>query len=162
MQMTGGQGGQDWNQVVFSKKHTGAAASASKNVRAAQQAGGDVDTVKKYATGGNSQATTGTGMSAKKLDEETEDFHVERVNTELKKQILQARTGAKMTQAQLAKAINEKPNVIQEYESGKAIPNPQVLQKMSRVLGVPLSKTGGKTAAPKKKPAGSMKAKPIV
>jgi hypothetical protein len=26
--------GQDWNSVVFSKKHTGAAASASKNVRA--------------------------------------------------------------------------------------------------------------------------------
>lgn len=59
-------------------------------------------------------------------------------------------------------AINEKPNVIQEYESGKAIPNPSVLQKMSRVLGVPLSKAGPKPAAPKKKPAGSMKAKPIV
>jgi len=42
--------------------------------------------------------------------------------------------------------INEKPSVINEYENGKAIPNPQVLSKMSRVLGVQLS---GK--APKKK-----------
>jgi len=33
------------------------------------------------------------------------DYAVERVNTELKKQILQARTGAKMTQAQLAKVF---------------------------------------------------------
>ena len=32
---------------------------------------------------------------------------VERVNTELKKQILQARTGAKMTQAQLAKVCSD-------------------------------------------------------
>jgi ribosome-binding protein aMBF1 (putative translation factor) len=49
-------------------------------------------------------------------------------------------------------ACNEKPNVIQEYESGKAIPNPQILQKMSKVLGVALSKTGGKQpAAPAKK-----------
>ena len=35
--------------------------------------------------------------------------------------------------------INEKPSVINEYESGKAIPNPQVLSKMSKVLGVQLS-----------------------
>ncbi len=38
-------------------------------------------------------------------------------------------------------AINEKPQIIQEYESGKAIPNPQVLSKMSRILGVVLKKS---------------------
>ncbi len=37
-------------------------------------------------------------------------------------------------------AVNEKPQVIQEYEQGKAIPNPQVLSKLSRVLGVTLRK----------------------
>jgi hypothetical protein len=40
----------------------------------------------------------------------------------------------------LLQLVNEKPQVIQEYESGKAIPNPQVLSKMSRVLGVTLKK----------------------
>ncbi len=40
----------------------------------------------------------------------------------------------------LPQAINEKPQVIQEYESGKAIPNPQVLSKLSRALGVVLKK----------------------
>lgn len=39
----------------------------------------------------------------------------------------------------LLQQINEKPSVINEYESGKAIPNPQVLSKMSKVLGVQLS-----------------------
>lgn len=41
--------------------------------------------------------------------------------------------------AQLGQLINEKPNVIQEYENGKAIPAPAVLSKLSRVLGVQLS-----------------------
>lgn len=40
--------------------------------------------------------------------------------------------------------INEKPQIIQEYESGKAIPNPQVLSKLSRALGVVLKKNPGK------------------
>lgn len=31
--------------------------------------------------------------------------------------------------------INEKPQIIQEYESGKAIPNQQILTKLERALG---------------------------
>ena len=48
---------------------------------------------------------------------------------------VQARLAKKMTQAQLATAINERPQVIQEYENGKAIPNAQVLTKLDRTLG---------------------------
>ncbi|KAH0865771.1 hypothetical protein HID58_082982 [Brassica napus] len=44
----------------------------------------------------------------------------ERVPTELKKSIMQARGEKKLTHSQLAQLINEKPQVIQEYESGKA------------------------------------------
>jgi len=41
---------------------------------------------------------------------------------------------------------------VQEYESGKAIPNPQILNKLSRALGVPFSKRGPTPKpAPKKK-----------
>jgi putative transcription factor len=66
------------------------------------------------------------------------------VSSELKKQIQQARLAKGLTQAQVAQAINEKPQVINEYESGKAIPNPQILSKLSRVLGVKLKKNPGK------------------
>ena len=45
----------------------------------------------------------------------------------------------KLTQAQLGQLINEKPQIIQEYESGKAIPAGAILSKLSRVLGVQLS-----------------------
>jgi putative transcription factor len=34
--------------------------------------------------------------------------------------------------------INEKPQVIQEYESGKAIPNQQIIRKLERALGTKL------------------------
>jgi len=34
--------------------------------------------------------------------------------------------------------INEKPQVIQEYESGKAIPNQQIIGKLERALGAKL------------------------
>jgi len=37
------------------------------------------------------------------------------------------------------KLINEKKEVINEYESAKAIPNPQIMSKLQRALGVKLS-----------------------
>ena len=46
----------------------------------------------------------------------------------------------KMNQKALATAINEKPQVIGEYESGKAVPNPQIISKIERTLGCKLPK----------------------
>jgi putative transcription factor len=130
---------QDWDTVVLRKKApTNAMMKDESAVNQARRQGIAIETVKKHNAGAN-QVTSG-GLSATKLDNETEDFHINRVSSNLKVQIVQARTAKKMTQAQLAQAINEKPNVIQEYESGKAIPNPQILNKMSRILGVQLKK----------------------
>lgn len=134
--------GQDWNDVVLRKggaKGGGAGqAKSATAVNAALRSGAEVATVKKFNAGSNSN--TGAGMNAAKLDRETEELSHERVSSELKKQISTARLAKKMTQAQLAQAINEKPAVINDYENGKAIPNPQVLGKLSRVLGVTLKK----------------------
>jgi putative transcription factor len=129
-------GGQDWDTVVIRKKKpTSATLKDESAVNAARRAGVGVETVKKVG-----QTQTSSGKAAFKLDAETEDFHHEKVSSELKKQIVQARTNKKLTQAQLGQLINEKPQIIQDYESGKAIPNPQVLSKLSRVLGVTLRK----------------------
>lgn len=40
--------------------------------------------------------------------------------------------------------INEKPQVVGEYESGKAIPNPQLISKLERALGVRLPRPAKK------------------
>jgi putative transcription factor len=44
----------------------------------------------------------------------------------------------KLSQKDVAQKVNEKPSVIQDYESSKAIPNAQILGKLERVLGVKL------------------------
>jgi len=49
-----------------------------------------------------------------------------------------ARLELKLTQKDVAQKINEKPSVVQDYESGKAIPNPQILGKLERILGTKL------------------------
>ena len=41
-----------------------------------------------------------------------------------------------MTQKELAQKINVKPAVINEYESGKAIPNPKTLNNIKKILGI--------------------------
>jgi ribosome-binding protein aMBF1 (putative translation factor) len=47
-----------------------------------------------------------------------------------------------MTQKDLATKVNEKPSVINDYESGRAVPNQQVLSKIERALGVKLRGKG--------------------
>lgn len=135
-------GQQDWETVVIRKKPlNNAQLKDEAAVNQARRSGAAIDTVKKFNAGSNKAPTaTTTGLNASKLDAETEDFKHVKVSSELKQQIIKARTDKKMTQAQLAQAMNEKPQIIQEYESGKAIPNPQILAKMSRILGVTLKK----------------------
>ncbi|KAJ7559933.1 hypothetical protein O6H91_04G107400 [Diphasiastrum complanatum] len=131
--------GQDWEPVVIRKKAPNAAAKKDeKAVNEARRAGGPIETIKKYNAGSNKAASSATSLNTKKLDDETEVLAHEKVPTELRKNIMQARLDKKLTQAQLAQQINEKPQIIQEYESGKAIPNQQIITKLERVLGVKL------------------------
>ena len=82
----------------------------------------------------------------KRLEESNEEFKHNTVDRSLSQAIQQARLAKKLTQKDLATAINEKPQIIQQYESGQAIPNPQILLKLDRALGIHLPRT-----APKKK-----------
>ena len=81
-------------------------------------------------------------MSAKKLEEATDVGTIAKVDKALSKAIQQARTAKKMSQKELATAINEKPQVLAQYESGKAIPNPQIISKLERKLGTKLPRPG--------------------
>ncbi|KAJ8898575.1 hypothetical protein K2173_001472 [Erythroxylum novogranatense] len=130
---------QDWEPVVIRKKApTAAAKKDEKVVNAARRAGAEIETIKKSNAGTNRAASSSTSLNTRKLDDENENLSHERVPTELKKAIMQARMDKKLTQSQLAKLINEKPQIIQDYESGKAIPNQQIIGKLERALGVKL------------------------
>ncbi|GLJ37247.1 hypothetical protein SUGI_0755480 [Cryptomeria japonica] len=127
---------QDWEPVVIRKKAPNSAAKKDdKAVNAARRTGAPIETIRKFNAGSNKAASSSTSLNTKKLDDETEVLSHERVPSELRKNIMQARLDKKLTQAQLAQQINEKPQIIQEYESGKAIPNQQVIVKLERVLG---------------------------
>lgn len=51
----------------------------------------------------------------------------------------------------LLQKMSEKPQVVNQYESGAAIPNNQVLGKMERILGVKLRGAPGPVGGKKKK-----------
>ncbi|CAD6194216.1 unnamed protein product [Caenorhabditis auriculariae] len=120
-------------------------------VNAAKRSGLAVETEKKMMAGGNRQHTSNKDTA--RLDEETELLHHDRVSLSLGKVMQQARQTKEWTQKDLSTAINEKPQVVSEYESGKAVPNQQILNKMERALGVKLrgKDMGQPLSAPKKK-----------
>ncbi|XP_068645075.1 multiprotein-bridging factor 1b-like [Aristolochia californica] len=130
---------QDWEPVVIRKKTPNAATKKDeKAVNAARRSGAEIETLKKSNAGTNKAASSSTSLNTRKLDDENENLAHDRVCTELKKAIMQARMDKKLTQSQLAQLINEKPQIIQEYESGKAIPNQQIITKLERALGLKL------------------------
>ena len=63
--------------------------------------------------------------------------------------------------SRILQAVNEKPQIVTEYEQGKAIPNNQILGKLERALGVKLrGKDIGAPLAPKVPKAAAGGAKP--
>ena len=146
--------GQDWAPVnVGGGSSSGGGGKSKKTMTqreltAAKQAG-LVTTEQRYGAGGNKSAHSQGALSAKKLEEATDVGTIAKVDKSLSKAIMQARTAKKMTQKDLATAINEKPQVVAEYESGKAIPNGQIIAKLERKLGTKLPRPGKSKAPPK-------------
>ena len=63
-------------------------------------------------------------------------FKNKKVDKNFSVKIKNARNSKKMTQKELAQKINVKPAVINDHESGRAIPNPKILNNIKRILGI--------------------------
>lgn len=74
----------------------------------------------------------------RKLDQDTDVPQLKRICPDTRKKIVAARTSKKWNRDQLAKAINEKTNVVKEFEEGNAVLNNSILNKMERALGTKL------------------------
>merc|ERR1712232_1060493 len=117
-------------QVVWQKSGPkGKASKSSGEVNTARRSGTEVETEKKINAGGN-QSAHSVIPNAKKLNEQTEAHRHATVSHDFKLALQQSRLAKKMSQAALATAINEKGSVINEYESGKAIPNGAIISKL--------------------------------
>jgi len=135
--------------VIIRKKQPKASQMKSAQaINAAQRQGLEIETSKKFAAGQNKQHAAAKNTA--KLDRETEELHHETVGFDVGRLIQQGRQAKEWTQKDLATHISEKPQVVNEYESGKAIPNQNVLSKLERALGVKLrGKDKGQAIQPK-------------
>jgi putative transcription factor len=99
---------------------------------------GSITSERRFGTAENKSAHSAVGSNLKKLEDSTEDFKHAVIDKSLSKAITATRLAKKMTQADLARLINERPQIIQEYEAGKAIPNGAILSKLDKALGTHL------------------------
>eukprot|EP01065_Artemidia_motanka_P013627 TRINITY_DN1760_c0_g1_i1.p1 TRINITY_DN1760_c0_g1~~TRINITY_DN1760_c0_g1_i1.p1 ORF type:complete len:176 (+),score=57.87 TRINITY_DN1760_c0_g1_i1:71-598(+) len=160
------QAGQDWDSIVVGKGrgkgrggggggggsgYTGPKPGDSRFVTRPgmhQSASG--------ATMNQQHRAGGGGVSQKKLADDTETLKHKHTTLELRIHLQQARTAKGWTQKDFAQQIQERDTTVKEYESGKAIPNGQLISKMERALGVHLrGQDAGKPLVKKepKKPA---------
>eukprot|EP01083_Nonionella_stella_P045799 122792_1 len=102
------QTGQDWGAVNVGRSTTARKKPTSNGAISSLKRAGLISTEQRYGAGGNKSAHNSTTMSARKL-EETDELKHNKVGKSLSKAIQQARMAKKMSQKDLATAINEKP-----------------------------------------------------
>ncbi|KAI0085444.1 ylMBF1 [Irpex rosettiformis] len=142
----------DSKTVIGSKGKVPKVTRNTSDLNAARRVGAVVATEKKVAGGAN-KAHQGTDhQRIAKLDRENEVAPPPKISASVGKAIQTARQEKELSQKDLAQKVNEKPSVISDYESGKAIPSPQILGKLERTLGVKLrgANIGEKLGGPKK------------
>lgn len=148
----------DWDSVtVIGQKARIGGGGPRQNVartagelNAARRSGNVVGTEKKY--GSTNTKSNPEGQRLTKLDDADDVVPTKKLDQNVGKAIQLARQEKKLTQKDLATKINEKPNVINDYEAGRAVPNQQLLGKLERALGIKLrGKNVGEPLFAKKK-----------
>jgi len=128
--------GQDWDTVTF--KVTGRIPLAT-----ARTENGPSEP-RRAAT------KTAAGLSARVLDEETEELKHATVQTsapDLKLALMKARTVKGLTQKALGAQLNMPASTVADYESGRALPDNAVIARMERALGAKLPRAAKQRAA---------------
>ncbi|XP_072154749.1 endothelial differentiation-related factor 1 homolog [Bemisia tabaci] len=139
----------DWETVTILRKKPPKPSQlkSEQAVAQARRQGVPVETQQKWGGGQNKQHATVKNTA--KLDRETEELKHDTVPLDVGKLIQQGRQAKGWSQKDLATRINEKPQVIQEYEAARGIPNQTVISKIERALGMKLrGKDRGKPMAP--------------
>nr|CAG4642191.1 EOG090X0ILG [Eurycercus lamellatus] len=137
----------NWQPVIITKKVSGVSSKSEKVVNQARRQGMAVETVTKYGAASNKHAVT--TLNTAKLDQESEELKHATLSLDVGKLIQKGRQDKGLTQKDLATKINEKPQIITDYEAGRGIPNQQVLGKIERAIGIKLrGKDKGKPLDP--------------
>ena len=127
--------GQNWEPVIIRKKGGGGGGSGSGG------GGGG---------GGGGPAISAAAAAARRLEEDDIPRAAPPPSLDLRIAISQARCakknpdGSTFTQKQLAQAIAEQQTVVNDVESGRLNPSPQLISKIERALGVKLPRPAKK------------------
>ena len=123
---------QDWKPVTWDKRYEKPKGMSDKAFLNEQKRKGNVTQVVKSTS--VNQNKDGLVVNAKKLD--SEDIPViKTVGMEMGKRIAQARCEKKVTQKELANILSLPPKTIQECETGKAVYNANIINKLERYFG---------------------------
>jgi len=151
---------EDWDSVTLigSRARIGGSgpratvARSQAEINAAKRSGNLVSVDKKYGAGGN-KTQSSEGQRLTKIDRENEVAPPAKIDMSVGRAIQKGRQDKNLTQKDLATRVNEKPNVINDYEAGRAVPNQLLLGKIERVIGVKLrgKDIGAPLGGPKKK-----------
>ncbi|XP_011693586.1 PREDICTED: endothelial differentiation-related factor 1 homolog isoform X1 [Wasmannia auropunctata] len=142
----------DWDTAPITLRKRAPKSSTLKTEKAVNDARRQGYTVETQAKceywGGGANRQHVTTKNTAKLDRETEELKHDQIPLELGKLIQQGRQNKGMSQKDLATKVNEKAQVINDYEAGRGIPNQMVIGKIERVLGMKLrGKDRGKPLA---------------
>ena len=121
---------QDWEPLIIRKNQVKSKLDKKNALRT-----GKVETKVK-----NSNKDHNTEM--RKLEEDMDNLKVETVNKSISKAIMEARMKLNLKQKDVANKINVQPQIVQQYENGKAKPDIAVLKKLERVLKCKLTGKG--------------------
>ncbi|XP_022920291.1 endothelial differentiation-related factor 1 isoform X1 [Onthophagus taurus] len=132
----------DWDTVTVLKKRApkASAMKSEQAINAARRQGLAVETQQKskFLGGAGSNKQHVATKNTAKLDRETEELRHEKISLDVGKLIQQGRQAKNLSQKDLATKINEKPQVITDYEAGRGIPNNVIIGKIERVIGLKL------------------------
>lgn len=124
-------------QYLSQRAATRTQARSADAIAAAQRSGAGLSHEARYGAGGNKQKKGDRNDLA--VDNDTENTKVKTVSKSMGKLIMQGRNAKGWTQKELATKINEKPQVINTYETGKAVPSSQITNKIQRALNMYIS-----------------------
>ena len=117
---------QDWTPVVLKKPNT--------QTQAEKKRSGQISSVRTHDKPNSNNSST---SNSKKLEQNEIPF-LATISHDFKIQLQQARTAKKMTQKELATAVNAQQSLIQNYENGTAVPDGAFIAKINKALGTNL------------------------
>ncbi|KAJ1985231.1 multiprotein-bridging factor 1 [Dimargaris cristalligena] len=129
---------QDWESttVIRKRKDQPKVARKESDLNSARRAGATIATDRKAVTNKGHQGLHYQQLA--KIDYADDVVAPPKLKSSVPQAIQTARNSKGLTQKDLGSLINEKPTVVAEYESGRAIPSQQILAKLERSLGVKL------------------------